>query len=226
MNPIFRSFIAAAFVLLASPVMAYQVIDISGVANGRLQNELGGLGALAGGLRDLAGVPFDILGAGDNYWNAHNAAGANPRVLTIPLAIVSASEVHTLISSFWGTNGAPSRASIEFSGTGGALHTVSLFGNSDIRDYNQNVFTNTINGTTTVNVINNGAGQRLDKQAFLLPVSFIGETLNQIRLIDNGATGVQRVLLAGVTVQSVPLPAGLPLLAVACGFALRRRRRA
>ena len=82
-----------------------------------------------------------------------------------------------------------------------------------------------INGTTTINVFNNGSsGQRLDKQLFVLPAAFASETLTEIKLIDTGATNVQRIFLAGVTVQTVPLPGALLLLGGTLGCLIGFRR--
>ena len=48
----------------------------------------------------------------------------------------------------------------------------------DIRDFNELVWTNFINGTTTTQVVLNSAGNhRLDKQAIILPAQFLNETL-------------------------------------------------
>jgi hypothetical protein len=101
-----------------------------------------------------------------------------------------------------------------FTGTNEASYQFDLVGNSDIRDYNNDGWTNNINGTTTINVVSLSGGQhRLDMQTITLPGSFLGQTLLSIDLVDNGP-GFQRTIPSGVTVGSsaVPLPGTLGLL--------------
>lgn len=83
-------------------------------------------------------------------------------------------------------------------------------GNADIRDYNAYIWTNTINGTTTQNVWNNGLcastlGHRLDMQTIALPAQFLGTRLDSIRFTDTGADNVQRMVLHGVTLDADPV---------------------
>jgi hypothetical protein len=106
----------------------------------------------------------------------------------------------------------------------------------DIRDYYENVYTNTINGTTTQRVFfTDTAGPqgpnryRLDKQYIDLS-AFSELTLLSITLTDQGNQNVQRTFLAGLTVQPVPEPGCILLV---CGGAVslvaavcRRVRRA
>ena len=147
----------------------------------------------------LGGVPFSIPTSGNNIWHSANAPGNNPRLIDIPVDIWRAQEVHTLINTYWGITGPSSYASLEFFGSGGAHYTKNLVGNVDIRDYNQGGYTNSINGTTTTNVVQIG-GHRLDKQRIVLPPEFRTQRLVRIRLADLGANGAQRVFLSGVTV--------------------------
>ncbi len=105
------------------------------------------------------------------------------------------------------------------------FHFPVLVGHSDIRDYNQYTWTNTINDTTTKEVFSNGAGQRLDMQSYALPGAFASETLTSIVLDDTGANNFQRILVAGLTVKTIPAPglAGMSLIG-AVTLAGRRRR--
>ena len=222
--------VIAGFTLLLTATTgtsaAYQIVEFASHHNGNMQSQLINGGDYPTGNLVLGGVPFFIPTSGDNYWHAVNEVGSNPIELSLAVSIPQVTEVHTLMNTFWGVFPPSSRARIEFTGSGGAFHAVELFGNVDIRDFNQNAaFPNNINGTTTINVFNNGSsGQRLDKQLFALPAIFASETLTEIKLIDTGATNVQRIFLSGVTVQTVPLPSALLTLiaAVSCLFGFRR----
>ncbi len=168
----------------------------------------------------LGGVPFDIPAGGSNVWDAHIAAGENPRILEIWTGLFGVSEVHTLINTRWGVPGPGEMAWLRFYGADGAEYEVPLIGDDDIRDYNNAVYTNEINGVTTVNVVSvgpNGDDVRLDKQQIQLPAEFHNQTLDRIELVDMGGDGVQRAFLAGVTAY-VPEPGGAlaMLLAVLC----------
>ncbi len=123
-------------------------------------------------------------------------------MLRVPVDVFGATSVQTLMDTAWGTS-TPGLASVEFIGTGGADYVLNLVGGVDVRDYNRNVFTNTINGTTTQNVFTTSDGQnRLDKQSIALPAAFASQTLLQIAFIDNGANYSQRLFVAGVTVET------------------------
>ena len=113
-------------------------------------------------------------------------------------------EVQTLINTGWGAIGGP-YAYLEFFGSAGAYYKKELYGNVDIRDWNQGTSTNAINGTTTTNVFLIGT-HRIDKQAITLPPEFARQTLVKIRLVDNGADGIQRTYLQGVSVGVGPRP--------------------
>ncbi len=164
------------------------------------------------------------------------AAGGNGTVsITMNTNAYGVTDVYTLINSWKGQAGPASYASLVFTGTGGASYTYNLIGNVDIRDYNNDGWTDTINGTTTTNVFNVGTDNwgmagRLDMQQIALPSSFADQTLTSIELIDSGSAATQRVVLDGVTLQTaaVPEPSSLILLGIAAacaiGYAWRRLR--
>ena len=141
-----------------------------------------------------------------------------------------------MINTFGGILGGP-YAWLEFYGQdpGTPLFTKELYSGSDIRDYLENVWNNTINGTSTVNVFSAGPGGfdnevRLDMQTILLPSVFQTETLTRVRLVDNGPLNdTQRTFLAGITAETVPEPstlvlfAGLILCVMMAGWWRRRR---
>ncbi len=182
---------------LGLPVPAYHPIDFSAHHNANMQADLDS--AFPSGSVTLGGVPFVIPEQGVNYWHSVVAAGSNPRSIDMPVGQYAVREVHTLINTYWGQPGPTSLASVEFFGGDGAYHLKQLIGNEDIRDWNNYVFTNTINNTTTQNVVSVGP-HRLDKQRIVLPAEFRDQILETVRLNDSGTDNVQRVFLAGMTV--------------------------
>lgn len=179
------------------PVLAYHPVDFSAHHNANMQADLDP--AFPSGSVTLGGVPFVIPEQGNNYWHSVVAVGPNPRSIDIPVNRFGVSEVHTLINTYWGVPGPTSYASLEFFGSDGAYFLKELVGNEDIRDFNDFVFTNAINNTTTVNVVSVGP-HRLDKQRIALPAAFHNQTLEMVKLNDFGTDNVQRVFLAGITV--------------------------
>ncbi len=162
----------------------------------------------------LGCVPFEMEGDADAgvvwAWTPYRVAGGDSGAVTSETFDINrpATRVFTLINTLWGAPGPDSYLSLTFEATGGLSHTVEFVGNEDIRDYNQNTHTNTINGTTTRQVFTVGA-QRLDMQQIDLPASFAGQTLLSMTVTDSGTPGLQRCFLAGVTVQTSACPADL-----------------
>lgn len=189
--------------------------------NLRIQSLAGAAALFPEGNVTLGGVPF-VIPVGGN--NAFFMAGAGQTTFTVPTNIPSAAKVHILLNTGWGTT-TPNLAQVETTVDGNTT-TKFLTGGTDMRDYLQNTYTNTINGTTTTNVFNAGSGSgnavRLDKLTITLPAS---GNLTQIRFVDNGANNVQRLVISGITVEAVPEPATLSLLGLGA-LALVRRRRA
>jgi hypothetical protein len=216
--------------LAASVAQAqYTTVDLSGVVNGGRPVINGS--TFPYGNQTFAGVPFAMLGSSDVdthwAWYAHNAAGGTNAVVTatIPVGVYGVSDVYSLMNTLWGQYGPSSYASITFNGSAGTSYTYNLVGNWDIRDYNQSFFwTNSINNTTTIQVFNNNLGQRLDRQHFALPAAFLTQTLDTVVIRDTGGANFQRVFLAGLTVSSVPAPAGASLIGLGLLAASRRRR--
>lgn len=154
----------------------------------------------------LACVPFDIPAGVDNY--VETSAFQGTVALTFPIGLRDVAGVHTLINTYWGESGPGVLASLTFDFDDGSSVVKELDGNADIRDYYQNFFTNSINGTTTINVVNTDNdgppgpnSYRLDKQ-FVDLSDFADRTLVSMTLTDWGATNVQRTFLCGITVQT------------------------
>jgi hypothetical protein len=165
------------------------------------------------GTKSYDGVTFDIPGTATtkNAWSAYEAAnGGSAKVsVTIPVNIKDVKTVYTLMNTDWGS-AAKGLLAITFTGTNGATWTYDPLGNVNIRDYNNGSYTDTIGcalptgpeTSATVAAFKNNKGQRLDMQIYELPATFAGQTLVSITVTDSGNTGVQRSILAAVTVST------------------------
>ncbi|WP_337189348.1 PEPxxWA-CTERM sorting domain-containing protein [Phenylobacterium sp.] len=218
--------IVAGTTLLAGATSAGAAVtvDLAGHVNGSWSSEAF-FGIPTGDAVVLGGVTFDIHAAGGNA--AYVLFDSTP--LSIATNVYGVTEVHTLLNTLWGHADA-STLSVTFNGSGGATQTFALVGNDDVRDYFQNTYTNAINGVTTQQVFANGP-RRLDRQTFVLDPTFATQTLTSIVFTDTGATGYQRGVLTGLTLQTavVPEPASWAVMILgfgAAGSALRRRRAA
>ncbi len=153
----------------------------------------------------LGGIPFNIKSnsASNEAWNAWMNRLAGQTNLAIPVSIYGVTNVYTLISTYWAASSGSQDAFLIFTGGGGASYVKPLVSGSDIRGWTGG----TINGKTTVNVYSasgspiNGHNEYLDMQSIALPAAFADQVLISIELVDNGASGVQRVILDGATVQ-------------------------
>lgn len=225
----------AAMIAAASASTAladFQIIDIDSHRNGGRDNSLlANGGALPVGDQTFGGVPFD-MGGGPSlsdawaYYAHIDAGGIGGTVVeAFDIGVFGVTNVYSLMSTFWGQVGPNSYVSVTFNGSAGASTTFNLVGNTDIRDYNFNpMWTTTINGTTTVEVFNNGQGQHVDRQQFALPAAFASQTLTQMIITDTGSPNFQRMFMTGLTVETVPAPAGLALMGLGLSAAARRRR--
>lgn len=218
--------------LTISPLaIDYHPVDISGQANSTFNNgsTLNGH-TYPTGSQNYGGVPFEIPGAGNNVWYSSDGfhGGPNPHSIDVPVGLLGVTDVWSLINTYWGEQVAGTFASVEFFGSDTGYAKFDLDGNTDIRDYNNNpAYAGTINGTSSVEVFNNGFGQRLDRQHYALPADFADELLATIRFTDNGADGFSRIFVGGVTVatpSSVPDAGGSLLLLSLAGAALRLLR--
>jgi hypothetical protein len=203
---------------------SYHPIDLSPYANTSLNN-------LAipyprsfpyGASTLLGGIPFNISATGNNVWHSMTAAGGNVESLmgdngqqvsmTIPMNISASIGFYTLINSYWGQDSNQgSFSTIRFQFSDGTGFTRQLYGNIDIRDYNNpliSAITGTINGITTVNVFQSGSSNNhvrpsLDRQYYdFAAAGFAGKTLTSVTLTDSGGGSFQRVFLAGATAVS------------------------
>ena len=204
------------FALSVAPAFGTQTaVDISAEANATWCGvSFINCSTFPSGKQTFNNVTFQIPTA-NNMWDAYQAAGGGSGQVsvTIPVNVTNVKTVYTLMNTVWGST-SPGLLSITFTGSGGATWTYGLTGGSDIRDYNNGSFTDTIDcalpskvakttgKTGTVSAWNNGKGQRLDMQIFALPTSFKGQTLQSVTITDNGNSNVQRGIIAAMTVST------------------------
>jgi hypothetical protein len=160
------------------------------------------------GSQVFGGIPFVISSSTNNYWAGAAAADFGPGTvhLTIPVAVSGVTSVFTVLNSMWGWAGPQAYLYVTFTGSDGATITMPLVGDVNVRDYNQDGNTNDINNTSTVQVWDNGLGQRLDRQEYILPPALTNQTLRSITITDTGdegnGTDGSRAVLAAVTVST------------------------
>jgi hypothetical protein len=160
------------------------------------------------GSQNFGGVPFAIPDGPNNYWAGAAAANFGPGAvsLTVPVGVFGVTAVFTVLNTMWGWAGPTPYLFITFTGSKGATWTVGLVGNVKVRDYNQDGNTNTIDNTSTVQVWDNGLGQRLDRQEYILPEAFASQELTSVTITDTGdegnGTNGSRAVLAALTVST------------------------
>ena len=200
MNQFMKKLIPVAVVAATSLTAAAQdyfvPINIFPYSNDRMQ---GRNADLPQGNVVLGGVPFAIQPGVNNCWFAEYSGGPNPRSMTIPVNVRGVREIHTLLSTAWGQGGPDALVRVEVTGTNGAFFTKDMVGNVDIRDWNNFIFTNSINGTTTTEVFTSGTA-RIDKQVMALPPEFENEDVLSVRVVDTGGVNFSRVYFQGLTV--------------------------
>lgn len=214
----------------AAAPTSFTTIDLSSSANRSWTGDWGANFPTGG--QTFNGTPFQIASDtnGARYASAIYGS-ANP--IVIAMDVKNAVSANSLINTIWGQPGPNSYLSITFTGSAGAVQTFDLVGDSDIRDFNNYAYTNTINGTTTVNAIYVDGGQhRLDEQTYALSSLFQTQDLISVTMTDTGGDGFSRGALTGLTIESqapggVPEPAAWSLMIVGFGLigGVTRRRR-
>jgi hypothetical protein len=183
----------------------FQTVDLTPYGNFSLGASGAATGFPAGAPTYLGHVPFIQDGGDNEVWNGYYAGGGDGATLTVPLNVANAYGFYSLINTWWGQDaGNGSYASISFNFSDSSLLTFNLFGNQDIRDFNNpgSGYTTTINGTTTQNVYQNPDGNYvIDRQWFDFGLD-AGKTLTSIILTDNGGGSFQDMLLSGATIQT------------------------
>jgi hypothetical protein len=200
--------LATAIVLIqagSSQAQDFQTIDLTPYGNFSLGASGSADGFPAGAPTYLGHVPFIQDGGDNEVWNGYYASDGDGATLNVSLNIPDAYGFYSLINTWWGADFHEGRyASISFSFSDSSSLTFDLYGNQDIRDFNNpgSGYTTFINGTTTQNVYQNPDGHYvIDRQWFDFGAD-AGKTLTGFTLTDNGGGGFQDVLLSGATVQT------------------------
>jgi hypothetical protein len=142
------------------------------------------------------------------------------------IALTSDSVVNSLINTFFGANNA--QAVITFGNDAGGTATYTLVGDETVRDYNQSAFANglqgfntdpTLGAVTTKEWFDNGEGQRLDAQTFVLPTSWDGTNLDSITISSPSDSNAE-VVLSALQVQTVTRSTSTPTVPEPTSLAL------
>jgi hypothetical protein len=206
---------SAVLNVLITDSNGFHEIDLSPYSNLPIQDAITTVPAPPVGNVTLGGVPFlisPIAPQGNNIWSAATAQpGIGEATLSVPVNLDNVSEVHLLMNTFWGQPTVLAHINLVFD-TG--THVQNLLGNSDIRDYQNWVFTNLVNDITSVPVFTGSStydhvAGRIDKMMIAVPAQYRGAHLVEVQAVDDGATDVQRLLVMGLTVRvgtaSLPL---------------------
>ncbi|MBS0445510.1 MAG: PEP-CTERM sorting domain-containing protein [Proteobacteria bacterium] len=235
MNLIPSSAIGASVLLMAGAASAQVTqVDLGGVVN--TAYSIGGpVGLTAGNTGTaLSSLTFDLRDPSttSNVWVGYSTGDS----ITLHPDLYGVGSAYSLFNTLFGQAGLPT-VSIEFKGSAGADQTFTLTGNTDIRDYNNWVWTNSINGTTTqewwtnnLNPSPTDQSHRWDAQVYALAPAFATQTLTDI-VITAGQVGgnYSQPMLAALDLQvaAVPEPASAALtlagLLGLAAFATRRR---
>ena len=111
--------------------------------------------------------------------------------LSSPILLNSNAVVNTLINNFYGTANFVEGV-VTFTNSNNQTAVFSLVGDQTVRDYNNYIYTNALQGYNSNSSLgavtaqewwNNGSnGQRLDVQTFVLPSSWAGTSLDSIQI--------------------------------------------
>lgn len=186
----------------------YKTIDFSNQFNFSISHDPNGA-AEAGcptGNVVFNGVPFHLFPWTDNYtgWSALYATGPDPRQLTMPVNEDGVVGINLIANTVFGIPGPASYVSVTFWGNGKVVYQKDLIGDVDIRDFNNNFFTNSINNITTLNAYTSANGQnRLDNVYIQMPSP---ARIDKIVVNDHGGDNQgQRIFIVAATVQKKPL---------------------
>ena len=226
--------IGLSFASVAAHADTTTDIDISSQYGGGGVISSGNWSDALGGSTFNASLKSGNTGTGITFadWSAQFSeidAGNNRTFATGGVALTADSVVNTLINTFFGDSGLD--GTITFTNSNGDTAVYQLYGDQTVRDYNQAIYANDLQGfntlpgggaVTTKNWWNNGntgiqdASQRLDVQTFVLPAAWDGTTLTSMNINVPSAAFADDVLSAvqvvNVTTPPIPEPSSLVLL--------------
>jgi hypothetical protein len=226
--------IVVASVLIActsAPALAaFTEVDLSGAVNANvaIRPDTFPVGLSVG--NQGTGIPFLIApfparGTVAGTWLGQGTGSS----VTVAVNAPGQASFYALLNNYYGTPGA-NEYTITIRATNNDSVTYSAIGGVDTRDYNSNVFTNTI-ANTTKPWFDNGIGQRLDLREFSLPGSFLSETIASFTITQVDPN--DQALFSGLTFSTVPIAAvpepetyALILVGLAVLGAVKKRRRA
>jgi hypothetical protein len=177
----------------------------------------------------LLGVPFSIPNASADFFAFNNSITS----LTMDVDIAHASTAYLLLNTNWGQYDLLS-GQVKFVTVGHQTYTLDLVGGVNIRDWNEDRYTNTVSSPTntptgfTAYPDMWGSYGRIDLLTVALPENFYGDTLDSITFLDYGSDGStseylgapSRIRIEGVTIATAPVPEPASLLLVALGLGL------
>ena len=142
-------------------------------------------------------------------WASSRPPAAGPRS-TSRSPSPGATTLDTLINSTYGVAG-DTVGTVEVKGTGGLVATFNLVEGTNIRDYNNDGYEDTVAAGTSSATFGNGQ-VRLDMQTFALPAAFATATITDIILTSEGGTPQGNPFLAAATVATKSGPSQIVLL--------------
>ena len=230
-----RILTAALALASAGPAFAtYTPVDISSYVNGNvsIRPDTFPIGTSTG--NQGSGVVFATSPnpANPSVMGTWLAPGPNTSLVVdlSGLGITGQASFYALLNNYYGTPGLD-EYDITIKATNGDSVTYQSIGGVDTRDYNQNVFTNTI-ASTTFPWFDNGLPdpQRLDLREFTLPAAFAADTIASFTITQNDNGDI--ALFSGLTfsdkpvITSVPEPGSIVMLLAGVGvLAMLARRR-
>ena len=186
------------------------------------------------------GVSFSVPASGNNFYD-----GGSTLVIS-GLSLTNVTDIYTLMNAYAPVQGA-TIGTITFRFSDTTFVSFDLIGGSNVRDFYQGLFANTLTSPTAQNAYTytnvRGAGGTgnvntgsigtyvIDEQDFNIAAQAAGKTLVEIDLARSGSGSNGTPILLGLSANSqapltgTPEPSTLVLMGAGLGFAAMLRRR-